>query len=324
MQSKGYLMGRYAKLCAVTAAVTLLGMVNGQAAESLSAQAGSVAYRTETVDGLAIAYREVGPKNAPTLLLFHGFPSSSRMFEPLFARLGRKVHMIAADYPGFGHSDAPDHKSFAYTFDHISQVMEHFIDQKGLKHYALYMEDYGGPMGFRVALWHPERVQGIIIQNTVAHDDGLGPSWAPRRAFWADRAAHETAFRQAFLSAETTRKRHIGSSPNLEAYDPDLWTDEFAFLSRPGEADLQSDLFYDWQTNVAAFPAWQDYLKTHRPATIVIWGRYDPSFDQAEAGAYRREVPTAEIHLIDAGHFAMDEQPDQVAALVGRFMAKIR
>lgn len=316
-------MRRYASFRAIAATVAIFWMTKGFAAELSAPEAGSVAYRTATLDGLTIAYREVGPKNAPTLVLFHGFPSSSRMFEPLFARLGGKIHMIAPDYPGFGHSDAPDRDAFAYTFDHISEVMEHFIDQKGLKHYALYMEDYGGPVGFRVALWHPERVQGIVIQNTVAHEDGLGPSWAPRRAFWADRAAHEAAFRRAFLSADTTRKRHIGSSPNAEAYNPDLWTDEFAFLSRPGEADLQSDLFYSWQSNVTSFPAWQGYLRKHQPPTMVIWGRYDPSFDIAEASAYHREVPTADVHIIDAGHFAMDERPGEVASLVGRFVTKI-
>jgi pimeloyl-ACP methyl ester carboxylesterase len=290
----------------------------GLAAEPLPATA--VSYRTATVDGLSIAYREAGPAGAPTLLLLHGFPSSSRMFEPLLARLAAHYHMVAPDYPGFGHSDVPDRKSFPYSFDHLAEVMAHFTDQLGLAHYVLYMQDYGGPVGFRLALAHPDRVAGLIVQNAVAHEDGLGPSWAPRRAFWADRAAHEAAFRQSFLSFETTRKRHIGSSPNPAAYDPDLWTDEFAFLSQPGETEIQSDLFFDWQTNVAAFPAWQAWLRQAHPPLLVVWGRYDPSFDSAEAQAYKRDVPDAEIDLIDGGHFAMDERPDQVASLIRHFL----
>jgi pimeloyl-ACP methyl ester carboxylesterase len=281
----------------------------------------TVQYGTVTVDGLTIAYREAGPRDAPTLLLLHGFPSSSRMFEPLFARLGKKYHMIAPDYPGFGNSDAPDRKAFDYSFDHISQVMEHFVDQVGLKHYTLYMNDYGGPVGFRIALWHPERVEGVIIQNTVAHEDGLGPSWAPRRAFWADRTPNEAAFRMSFLAPEVAKKRHIGSSPNAAAYNPDLWADENAFLARPGEADLQSDLFWSWQTNVKDFPAWQAFLKKCQPPTLVIWGHYDPSFAVVEADAYRRDVPAAEVHVIDAGHFAMDERPDEVATLIDNFVS---
>jgi pimeloyl-ACP methyl ester carboxylesterase len=245
------------------------------------------------------------------------------MYEPLLARLSKKYHLVAPDYPGFGHSDAPDSKRFGYTFDHIAEVVDHFTTAVKLNSYVLYMEDYGGPVGFRLAVAHPERVRGIVIQNAVAHDDGLGAPWAARRAFWADRHAHEAAFREAFLSLTATQKRHLGSSPHPENIDPDLWTDELAFLSRPGEADLQTDLFYDYRTNVEAFPKWQEYLKKYHPPLLVVWGRYDQSFDVAEARAYSREVPTAEVHIIDAGHFAIDEKPDEVADLVGKFVAKI-
>ena len=201
-----------------------------------------VYYRSAQIDGLKIFYREAGPKDAPTILLLHGLPSSSRMFEPLFARLSDSFHLVAPDYPGFGHSDWPDPKKFAYTFDHIAEVMQHFTESLGLSRYALYMQDYGGPVGFRMILAHPERVTALIVQNAVAHNSGLGANWKTRRAFWADRAPLESALRTNLLSLETTRTRHLGTDPNVEWYDPDLWTDEFAFLSQPGPADTQNRL----------------------------------------------------------------------------------
>jgi pimeloyl-ACP methyl ester carboxylesterase len=291
-------------------------------AKAASEQTPPVFYRSVKVDGLSIFYRESGPANAPTLLLLHGFPSSSRMYEPLFARLAGQFHLIAPDYPGFGHSDAPAPETFAYTFDHIAGVVGHFTESIGATRYTLYLEDYGGPVGFRLALAHPERVRGLIIQNAVAHEDGLGPSWEARRQFWRDRAAHEAAFQKAFLSLETTRKRHIGSSPNAVNYDPDLWTDEFAFLSRPGETEIQTDLFYDYRTNEPSFPAWQAWMKQARPPTLVVWGRYDPSFETAEAQAYKRELPAAEVHVIDAGHFALDEKADEIADYIRNFFSQ--
>lgn len=291
-------------------------------AEAASEPTPPVFYRSVKVDGLSMFYRETGPANAPTLLLLHGFPSSSRMYQPLFARLAGQFHLIAPDYPGFGHSDAPARETFAYTFDHIADIVGHFTESIGATRYILYLEDYGGPVGFRLALAHPERVRGLIIQNAVAHEDGLGPSWEARRQFWRDRAAHEAAFQKAFLSLETTRKRHIGSSPNAVNYDPDLWTDEFAFLSRPGETEIQTDLFYDYRTNEPSFPAWQAWMKQAQPPTLVVWGRYDPSFETVEAQAYKRELPNAEVHVIDAGHFALDEKADEIAGYIRNFFSQ--
>lgn len=279
-------------------------------------------YRTVEVDGLSIFYREAGRRDAPTLLLLHGFPSSSRMYQPLLSRLGARFHLVAPDYPGFGHSDAPDASAFAYTFDRIAEVTRRFTEALGLGRYSLYLQDYGGPVGFRLALTHPERVEAIIVQNAVAHEEGLGPLWETRRKFWADRAPNEAALRENFLSLAATRQRHVGSSPNVERFDPDLWADELAFLSRPGQAQIQSDLFYDYRTNVARYPAWQAWLRRAQPALLVVWGRYDPSFQVAEAEAYRRDVPNAEVHILDAGHFALDEKPDEIAALVGGFLAR--
>jgi pimeloyl-ACP methyl ester carboxylesterase len=280
-------------------------------------------YRSVTVDGLSIFYREVGPKDAPTILLLHGLPSSSRMFEPLLRRLGTEFHLIAPDYPGFGHSDAPPPKDFAYTFDHLAEVMQRFTEALQLGTYTLYMQDYGGPVGFRMALAHPERVKALIVQNAVAHNEGLGAKWKTRRAFWADRAANEDALRVNLLSLDTTRARHVGSDPNPEKYDPDLWTDEFAFLNKPGQADIQTDLFYDYRTNVASYPKWQAWLQATQPPLLVVWGRYDPSFELSEPEAYRRDVPTADVHVLDAGHFALDTAADEIADLIRRFMATL-
>lgn len=279
----------------------------------------AVSYRTSRVDGLSIFYREAGPPEAPTILLLHGLPSSSRMFEPLLSRLGDRFHLVAPDYPGFGHSDWPHAGEFNYTFDRLAQVMDHFTQSLGLHSYTLYMQDYGGPIGFRLALAHPERIRGLIVQNAVAHDTGLGDVWKTRRAFWADRAANEPALRANLLSLATTRARHVGSDPDVERYDPDLWTDEFAFLSQPGQADIQTALFYDYRTNVAAYPAWQAWMRKMQPRLLVVWGRYDPSFDVSEPEAYQRDVPSAEVHVLDAGHFALDTRADAIAALVRRF-----
>ena len=279
-------------------------------------------YRTVKVDGLSIFYREAGPKDAPVILLLHGLPSSSRMFEPLFARLSDRYHMIAPDYPGFGHSDWPNPKEFAYTFDHLATVTDHFTQAIGLTKYTLYMQDYGGPVGFRMILAHPERVEALIIQDAVSHNEGLGANWKTRRAFWADRAANESALRTNLLSLQTTRTRHVGNDPNVERYDPDLWTDEFMFLNQPGQADIQSDLFYDYRTNVTAYPTWQAWLRKTQPRLLVIWGKYEQSFDPSEPEAYRRDVPNAQVHIVDGGHFALDTAADQIAELVRGFVTK--
>ena len=277
-------------------------------------------YRTTEVDGLSIFYREAGPKDAPTLLLLHGLPSSSRMFEPVFARLSDRYHLVAPDYPGFGHSDWPDANKFAYTFDRCAEIMDRFTEALGLSRYTPYMQDYGGPVGFRMALAHPDRIEALIVQNAVAHNEGLGALWKPRRAFWADRAANENTLRANLLSLAATRTRHVGSDPNVQRYDPDLWTDEFSFLNQPGQADIQNDLFYDYRTNVEAYPKWQAWMRARQPRLLVIWGKHDPSFDISEPEAYRRDVADAQVHILDAGHFALDTAADEIAALVSGFV----
>jgi len=303
-----------------TFALVLAATSNMDAQKKEKTMEQQVFYRTVKVDGLSIFYREVGPKNAPVILLLHGLPSSSRMFQPLLTRLADSYHLFAPDYPGFGHSDWPDPKQFDYTFDHIASVMDGFTQALGLSHYTLYMQDYGGPVGFRMALAHPERVQALIVQDAVAHNEGLGANWATRRAFWADRSAHEEALRINLLSLQTTKVRHIGDDPNIELYDPDLWADEYAFLNAPGQAQIQSDLFYDYHTNVDAYPKWQAWMQKTQPKLLVLWGKHDLSFDLGEPERYRKDVPNAKVYVLDAGHFALDTKADEIATLVREFM----
>jgi len=303
-----------------TFALVLAATSNMDAQKKEKTMEQQVFYRTVKVDGLSIFYREAGPKNAPVILLLHGLPSSSRMFQPLLTRLADSYHLFAPDYPGFGHSDWPDPKQFDYTFDHIASVMDGFTQALGLSHYTLYMQDYGGPVGFRMALAHPERVQAFIVQDAVAHNEGLGANWATRRAFWADRSAHEEALRINLLSLQTTKVRHIGDDPNIELYDPDLWADEYAFLNAPGQAQIQSDLFYDYRTNVDAYPKWQAWMQKTQPKLLVLWGKHDLSFDLGEPERYRKDVPNAKVYVLDAGHFALDTKADEIATLVREFM----
>ena len=311
------------------AAVALIGAVAALAAASGRARAQPVVsdsstttHRFATVDGLRIFYREAGPKHAPTILMLHGYPSSSRMFATLIPLLADRYHLVAPDYPGFGESDAPPASECAYTFDHLAKVVADFTEVVGLRDYVLLQQDYGGPIGMRLAVAHPERVRAIIVQNAVADEDGLGPAWDVRRAFWRDRAAYEDKLIPGFTSLEGARARHLGSSPHPERYDPEIWEWEGAHLSRPGERQIQSDLFFDYQTNVAAYPSWQAWLKAHRPPLLVLWGRYDPSFALAGAQACQRDVPEADIHILDAGHFALDEKVDEAATLIRAFLAK--
>jgi pimeloyl-ACP methyl ester carboxylesterase len=282
-----------------------------------------VTYRTATVDGLRIFYREAGPPAAPTLLLLHGFPSSSRMFDTLIPLLADRYHVVAPDYPGFGHSDAPDAAEFHYTFDHLASVIGAFTEQLGIREYAMFVQDYGGPIGFRLALAHPERILAIVVQNAVSHEAGLGPAWDSRKAYWADRARHEDTVMPSFTSLETARLRHVGSSPHPERYNPDTWTDEYAYLSRPGQRQIQSDLFYDYRNNVASYPLWQAWMRRHQPEMLVLWGRYDPSFAAAGGPAYLQDLPRAEVHMLDAGHFALDEKLDEIAALMRGFLGRM-
>lgn len=315
------LTSRIAKAAAVSIAIA--GFGTGAVAAPVVVTHATTVHKYVDIDGVRLFYREAGPASAPTILLLHGLPSSSREFDTLIPLLADRFHLVAPDYPGFGHSDMPPPDKYRYTFENIANTVDRFTQTLGLKKYALYANDYGGPIGFRLALAHPERVTAIVVQNAVAHNDGLDEKrWAAPRAFWANRAKYEDQFRQRLTSLQGTKARHIGNSPHPERYSPDLWDDEFAYLSKPGIAQIQVELFYDYQSNVAAFPLWQDYFRKHQPPMLVLWGKYDASFALPEAEAYKREIAGAEVHILEAGHFAMDEAVDQIGSLMRPFLAK--
>lgn len=283
----------------------------------------SATYKTVSINGLNIFYREAGPSNGPAILLLHGFPSSSRMFETLIPLLADRYHLVAPDYPGFGNSDAPAPDKFSYTFAGIADVVGRFTEAIHLDRFALYLQDYGGPVGYRMAISHPDRVTALIVQNAIAHEEGLGRLQLVRKGFWADRAANEAKYRAGLASIDASKLRHTSGSPHPERYNPDLWHDEVAFLARPGEADIQSDLFYDFRNNLAAYPEWQNWLRERQPPTLIVWGRYDPVFDVAEVAALKRDLPKAETHLLDAGHFALDELASDIARLMRSFLLRL-
>ena len=288
----------------------------------ISAKYDGVTFHREIVNGVGVHYQAAGDPARPTLLFLHGFPSTSRMWDRLIPTLSPYYHVIAPDYPGFGLSDAPSPVEFDYTFDSLADVMMALLHQIGVDDYSLVMQDYGGPVGFRMAMAQPGRLKVIAAQNMAAYDEALGPTWDARKAFWADPVANRAALETNLLSLETTRIRHVGSSPHVELYDPNCWQDEYAMLRRPGMIEIQRTLFYDYRNNVASYPKWQSWLRAARPPMQVIWGRYDPSFLPQGAWGFARDNPKTETHVIDAGHFPMDEAPDQVRELTLSFLRK--
>ena len=291
-----------------------------QAAPPRSTTATTTYHRVQ-VDGVGIFYREAGPKNAPTIVLLHGFPSSSREFDTLIPLLATQYHLIAPDYPGFGLSDAPSPTVYKYTFAHLAQTMSDFLDKLKITDYTLYLHDYGAPIGFRIILAHPDQLHALIIQNGNIYRAGLGAKWSKIAEYWVDPKAHPEVL-NAFLSYKATKERHLAGTSHPDRYDPDTWNSEYADLSRAGQRAIQGDLLYDYRTNVASYPKWQAWLHVHQPPTLVVWGANDPSFIAAGAEAFRRDLPHAEIHLLDAGHFALDEKTDEIARLILQFMAK--
>jgi len=280
-------------------------------------------YHTTKVDGLNLFYREAGSKNAPTIVLLHGFPSSSHMFRNLIPLLADSYHVIAPDYPGFGYSDAPDVKSFEYTFDHVAQVIDHLLTQLAIKHFSMYIQDYGSPVGFRLATKYPERVQAIITQNGNAYEDGLSPFWAENLVpFWSHRDAQTEAKVRQLLTLETTKFQYLTGYRNPENISPDTWTFDQAGLDRPGNAEIQLALFYDYRNNLKLYPAWHQYLREKHPPVLAAWGKNDPIFIPAGAHAFKRDVPNAEVHLLDTGHFALEEDAAEISTLMHQFLAK--
>ena len=299
-------------------------MENGQNISSVFTDTGtSILYKTVTVGEYNMFYREGGSSDKPAILFLHGFPSSSRMWQPLLENLSADYYVVAPDYIGFGHSSQPPAGSFDYTFDNLAPYVGQFVDKLQLKKFILVQQDYGGPIGMRIAEKNPEKIEGIIVQNAVCHAEGLSSLWDSRKAFWADKKKYYDAVKVNIISFEATKQRHIGSTPTPEKIDPDTYTDEYFFLNKPGMADIQLDLFYDYQTNVRSYPKWQKWLREHQPKLQVIWGEYDPSFAVPGAWRYKDDVPDAEIHIVKGGHFALDEAASEILNLMQDFLKRV-
>ena len=280
----------------------------------------STTYRTVSVDGLKVFYREAGEARAPTLLLLHGFPTSSHMYQGLIPALADRYHMVAPDLPGFGFTEAPDRTRFTYSFDHLAKVTERFTEILGLDRYALYVFDYGAPVGFRLAVRQPERITALISQNGNAYVEGLSEGWNPIQAYWKNPSPENRAALRAFLEPEATRWQYIHGVPNPGRLSPDAWTLDSALLARPGNDEIQLDLFGDYQSNVALYPEFQQYIRSRRPALLAVWGKNDPFFLPAGAEAFKRDNPEAEIHLLDTGHFALESHGPEIAAIIRDFL----
>jgi len=275
-----------------------------------------------TGSALNIFYRAAGPEDAPVVLLLHGFPTSSHQYRALIARLADKYRVIAPDLPGFGFSDAPDAKAFGYTFDHLAELIESFTLAINLSRYALYVFDYGAPVGFRLAVAHPDRVTALISQNGNAYAEGLSDGWNPIRAYWEEPSEQNRANLRAFLKSETTLFQYAHGESDTALIAPESYTLDQHFLDRPGNDEIQLDLIGDYKSNVAAYPCFHEYFRTHRPPTLAVWGKNDPFFLPQGAEAYRRDLPDVEVHLVDAGHFPLETHLDAVAGIVRDFLAR--
>ncbi len=279
-----------------------------------------VHYRTTKVEGVDIFYREAGPTGAPAVLLLHGFPTSSHMFRNLMPALADCYHLIAPDYPGFGESASPDRKTFAYTFAHYAELMDGLLGQLGVERYAMYVMDYGAPVGYRLALRHPERVTALVVQNGNAYAEGLKAFWDPIKAYWADGSdAHRQAL--SFLVAPATTKfQYTDGVADASRIDPDNWSHDQALLDRPGNEDIQLDLFHDYGSNVPLYPQFQAFFRARKPPTLIVWGKNDKIFPADGAGPYLRDLPDAEVHMLDTGHFALEDKADVMVPLIRDFL----
>jgi pimeloyl-ACP methyl ester carboxylesterase len=299
------------------------GFLSAQMKDSAMAEPSRVTYRTAQVDGLTLFYREAGPNGAPTVVLLHGFPSSSHMFRELITRLSDKYHVVAPDYPGFGYSDAPSPDQYVYTFDHLADAVDHFLDQKGITKYSIYIQDYGSPIGFRLATRHPERIQAIITQNGNAYDEGLSPFWAEfLYPYWKDPNPTTEAKVRQLLTLDATKLQYLQGFRNPDDVSPDSYLFDQSKLDRPGDDKIQLSLFYDYRNNPPLYPAWHKYLREKKPPVLVVWGKNDPIFAPAGAQAFLKDVPQAELHLLDTGHFALEEDGAEIAQIIRAFLAK--
>jgi pimeloyl-ACP methyl ester carboxylesterase len=279
-----------------------------------------VHHRSLTIDGLNVFYREAGRADAPTVLLLHGFPTSSHMFRNLIPLLAEKYRVIAPDYPGFGQSDAPDHKTFEYGFQRFADVIDTLLGKLGIDRFTMYVMDYGAPVGYRLALKDPRRVTGLIVQNGNAYEEGLREFWNPLKAYWADPSAKNREALHGLVTLDSTVFQYTDGVSDVSRISPDNWVHDQALLDRPGNREIQMDLFLDYGSNVPLYPEFQAFFREYRPPTIIVWGKNDKIFPEAGAHPYLRDLPDAQLHILDTGHFALEDKLDEIAPLLLSFL----
>ena len=282
-----------------------------------------IRFKTLAVDDLDIFYREAGPAAAPNVLLLHGFPTSSHMFRNLIPALAENYHVVAPDYPGFGNSSMPGVNEFTYTFDRLAEVVEKFTDTLGLTRYSLYLMDYAAPVGFRLATLHPERVEALIIQNGNAYDEGLLEFWKPIKAYWKDKTPENADALRSLLAIKATKWQYTHGTRDPQKISPDNWNMDQLFLDREGNQEIQLSLFYDYGSNPPLYPKWQAYFREHQPPTLIVWGKNDHIFPEEGAHPYQRDLTDVEFHLLDTGHFALEECGDEIARYMTAFLKRV-
>lgn len=279
-----------------------------------------VQYKSMSIDGIEVSYREAGPADAPVMLLLHGFPTSSHMFRNLIPLLADRYRVIAPDYPGFGQSGAPDRAEFTYSFAHFADIVDELVTRLGAQRYAMYVMDYGAPVGYRLALKHPERVSALVVQNGNAYEEGLREFWDPVKAYWAEDTAENRDALAGLVTLELTKFQYTDGVSDVSRISPDNWVIDQALLDRPGNRDIQLDLFKDYGTNVPLYPDFQAFFRAQQPPTLIVWGKNDKIFPESGAHPYLRDLPKAEMHILDTGHFALEDKLDVMAPLIDDFL----
>ena len=313
-------LSRLMSSLAGTAAIGLAVTATAGEPDDASAASPQVYHRTVEIEGQEIFYREAGPADAPTILLLHGFPTSSHMFRNLIPALADEFHVIAPDYPGYGNSAMPPLDEFEYSFAHFARIVETLTDRLGVERYSLYLMDYGAPVGFRLATSRPERVEALIVQNGNAYEEGLREFWDPIKAYWADPTADNAVPLRGLLTLDATKWQYTNGVRDAEVISPDNWTVDQALLDRSGNDEIQLAMFYDYRTNVPLYPQWQQYLRSYQPPTLIVWGANDYIFPAEGAHPYKRDLKDVEFHLLETGHFALEEDGDQIARLIRSFL----
>ncbi|ACT51888.1 alpha/beta fold hydrolase [Methylovorus glucosotrophus] len=324
-------MLRYLRIAKLTIALGLVATATAiplslQAAPTVSSQGSAatkaVSYHTVDIDGVKVFYREAGPANAPVVLLLHGFPSSSHMFRNLIPQLAERYHVIAPDYPGYGQSDQPAMDKFTYSFDNLAMVIDKLTIRLGLGKFAIYVQDYGAPVGYRIASAHPEKISAIVVQNGNAYEEGIDNQfWVPVKDYWKNKSEANAAKLRPILELAATKWQYTEGFRNPAAnVSPDAWMMDQAYMDRPGNKDIQLELFYSYGTNPPHYAEWQAYFRRYQPPMLIVWGKNDKIFPAAGATPYLRDLPNAELHLLDTGHFALEEDGDEIARLMGNFL----